>query len=101
MIIIHSMKESLLPRLLEGPLATSLRSSPVVVVTGARQTGKSTLVRMLGKSPARAYVTLDDVEMQERARTEPDALVRSAQRLTLDEVQRSPGLPLAAERGGH
>lgn len=42
MIIIHSVNT--LPRLVEPALAERLQVMPAVVVTGARQTGKSTLV---------------------------------------------------------
>src|SRR5215210_8564904 len=99
MIIIHGMNNSqALPRLLRRPLETALRSFPVVVVTGSRQTGKSTLVRSLPGEPRRPYLTLDNLEVLDRARREPEALVRSAERLTLDEVQRSPDLLLAVKR---
>lgn len=84
-----------LPRLVSQPLALALRSFPVVVITGSRQTGKSTLVRL---SDERAYLTLDDLEILDRARREPEALVRSVDRMTLDEVQRSPDLLLAVKR---
>jgi uncharacterized protein len=99
MIIIHGMNNlQILPRLLQAPLEAALRSFPVVVVTGSRQTGKSTLVRSLAEKPQRPYLTLDHLEILERARREPEALVRSADRLTLDEVQRSPDLLLAVKR---
>ena len=49
MIIIHGMNDpQLLPRALQATLDLALRTFPVVVVTGSRQTGKSTLVRWLG-----------------------------------------------------
>ncbi len=70
----------------------------MVAVTGARQAGKSTLAREVGRATGRVYRTLDDLEVLERSRLEPDALVRSAARLTLDEVQRSPDLLLAIKR---
>jgi predicted AAA+ superfamily ATPase len=74
-----------------------LSRAPVLVLTGARQTGKTTLARdILGK--ARAYVTLDDMEMAARAEREPDTLLDTNQPLTIDEVQRSPGLLLAIKR---
>ncbi|MBK7876936.1 MAG: ATP-binding protein [Planctomycetes bacterium] len=87
-----------LARQLEAPLAKALRASPVVVVSGARQTGKSTLVSRLGDARSREYLTLDDGELLERARSAPDALVTSAKRVTIDEVQRSPELLLAIKR---
>src|SRR4051812_23370861 len=99
MIIIHGVNRfPVLPRLLQHPLDLALRSFPVVVVTGSRQTGKSTLVRSLTETPQRPYLTLDNLETLERSRREPEALVRSTERMTLDEVQRSPDLLLAVKR---
>lgn len=99
MIIIHGVDDlQLLPRALQPTLDLALRSFPVVVVTGSRQTGKSTLVRYLAEGEPRPYLTLDDLEILERSRREPDALVRSTDRMTLDEVQRSPDLLLAVKR---
>jgi predicted AAA+ superfamily ATPase len=93
----HSMNDlEYLPRLLTPLLTRAMKTSPVVVVSGARQTGKSTLVRRL--SPDMTYLTLDDVETLERAEREPDALLRSSSPLVLDEIQRSPGLLLAVKR---
>ena len=87
-----------LPRLLTSRVRAALTSSPVVVVSGARQTGKSTLVRALGDEDGRRYLTLDDFETLERARLEPDALVGGDGPLTLDEVQRTPDLLVAIKR---
>jgi uncharacterized protein len=87
-----------LPRLLAEPLTATLRSFPVVVVTGSRQTGKSTLAQNLGEDDERTYLTLDDLEILERARSEPAALVAGLDRVTLDEVQRAPDLLLAVKR---
>lgn len=71
---------------------------PVAVLTGARQTGKSTLVRDLAPTGQRAYLTLDDLDVLEQASAAPDDLVARAPRLTLDEVQRAPQLLLAVKR---
>jgi predicted AAA+ superfamily ATPase len=86
-----------LRRLLAAPLAAALRSLPVVVLTGARQTGKSTLARQGTLGAHRAYRSLDDIDTLEQAQRDPGALVRDAGRLTLDEVQRSPELLLAVK----
>jgi uncharacterized protein len=75
-----------------------LRSFPAVILTGARQTGKSTLVQQAPGRPTRTYLSLDDLDVLERARMEPAALVASDAPLTLDEVQRSPDLLLALKR---
>jgi predicted AAA+ superfamily ATPase len=70
---------------------------PAVVVTGARQTGKSTLVEQLLPG-RRRYVTLDDFDVLEAARRDPDALLGGKEAITLDEVQREPRLLLAVKR---
>lgn len=87
-----------LPRCAAGFLERALAAFPVVVLMGARQTGKSTLARTEPFLADRLYLTLDDPETQERARVAPRDLVRSAPRLTLDEVQREPDLLLAVKR---
>ncbi|MGE3772436.1 MAG: ATP-binding protein [Gammaproteobacteria bacterium] len=70
---------------------------PAVVVTGARQTGKSTLAEALvpGK---RRYWTLDDLDVRDLARRDPDALLGGPQPVTLDEIQREPALLTALKR---
>ena len=66
MIIIHIM-DSPLPRLAARALAARLRVMPAVVVTGARQTGKSTL--SVEFTPGRRrYHSLDDLDVQDLAR---------------------------------
>jgi predicted AAA+ superfamily ATPase len=99
MIIIHGMDvpPHALPRLLTGAVERAARAMPVVVVTGARQTGKSTLVRGL-LSGERAYLSLDDLDVREQAERAPDELVARGERLILDEVQRAPDLLLAVKR---
>ena len=99
MIIIHIMSEdppTVLSRLLADPLRVALKTFPVVVVTGARQTGKSTLAQHLPKD--RAYYSLDDFDVRERVATEPDSLLRDAKPITIDEVQREPDLLFAVKR---
>jgi uncharacterized protein len=100
MIIIHTMNNSqtYLPRYLSGRITKALKSSPVVVITGARQTGKSTLVQHLGEHGPRLYESLDDIDTLELATTNPDALVKREGKLSFDEVQRSPSLLLAVKR---
>lgn len=87
-----------LPRLLHAPLARALETFPVVVVTGARQTGKTTLVTTEAIGAGRAYRTLDDFDVHERALRQPEQLVRESERMTLDEVQRAPELLRAIKR---
>ena len=76
MIIIHAMKT--LPRLVGVALRERLRVMPAVVVTGARQTGKSTLAEQLVQG-RRLYRSLDDLDVLDAARRDPDVLVGSWQ----------------------
>lgn len=99
MIIIHVMNSYLKPlgRCAAGLVSQALARSPVVVLTGARQTGKTTLVTsLIGQE--RHFITLDDIEIRERAEKQPDSLLESSLPLTIDEVQRSPNLLLAIKR---
>ncbi len=70
---------------------------PAVVVTGARQTGKSTLVEHLIPG-GRRYATLDDLDVLDAARRDPEVLVGGPDPVTLDEVQREPELLRAVKR---
>ena len=71
---------------------------PAVVVTGARQTGKSTLVQGLAPAAGRRYLSLDDLDVLDAARRDPEALVGGEEPVTLDEVQRAPDLLYAVKR---
>ncbi len=83
------------PRWLEPLLHRALRSMPVVVVTGARQTGKTTLAQAV--APERRYLTLDDLDVLAQAGRDPASLLAELP-VTLDEVQRAPELLLAVKR---
>ena len=91
-------EEALLPRHVDSALRKALGTMPAVVVTGARQTGKSTLVRALETGADRLYLTLDDLDVLEQAADAPGDLVERARRMTIDEVQRHPALLRAVKR---
>jgi len=95
MDIIHEM--TALPRLATAALVEHLRVMPAVVLTGARQTGKSTLVAQLLPGERR-YISLDDLDALELARRDPDALLGGEAPVTIDEVQREPRLLEAVKR---
>lgn len=72
----------------------ALQDTPVVLLNGARQTGKSTLVRsgMLGNGGSR-YLTLDEAGVLAAAEADPAGFLSGLEGpVILDEVQRSPGL---------
>ena len=86
------IKRKITPKLLEA-----LSDSPVVLVHGARQTGKSTLVKDLADNvyPAK-YLTFDDPGILSAARNNPyEFLSGYEDNLIVDEVQRVPEIFLA------
>jgi len=73
----------------------ALGDTPVVVMTGARQTGKTTLVQALARArEGTRYVTLDDATTLASAESDPTGFVRrgGGGLLVVDEVQKAPGL---------
>lgn len=76
-------------------LAAIASALPVAVVTGARQTGKSSLIRFETSLAGYSRYDLDDLETRSAASDDPHAFVRRAPRLVIDEVQRVPELLLA------
>lgn len=76
------------PRLLEA-----LADSPVVLVHGPRQCGKSTLARTVGDAAGYSYITFDDDVLRAAATADPVGFTGDlGSRVVLDEVQRVPGL---------
>jgi predicted AAA+ superfamily ATPase len=76
-------------------LVEALSDTPVVVINGARQSGKSTLVQSLTTADAakRRYLTLDDSAILHAAKSDPAGFINGLQGpVTLDEVQRAPEL---------
>jgi predicted AAA+ superfamily ATPase len=90
-----------IPRDIEPRLQRSARTRPVVVLTGARQTGKTSTLRRL--FPDHKFVSLDLPTEAEQAEKEPRGfLVRHPPPVIIDEVQYAPGLfrYLKAASGG-
>lgn len=79
------------PRFATEQVRTALGDTPVVMVVGPRQCGKTTLVRDL-LDDDRTYLTLDDDTVLEAARSDPVGFVRGLDRVVIDEVQRHPDL---------
>lgn len=75
-------------------LSEAMADTPVVLVHGARQTGKSTLVKAYSESINHGpYLTLDDATILAAATEDPPGfLSRYDGPIVLDEVQRAPGL---------
>ena len=80
------------PRTLEGYLSKAAAQFPVLLLTGARQVGKTTLLRHLGGSE-RTYVSLDDPLVLSLAREDPALFMqRFPAPVLIDEIQYAPQL---------
>jgi hypothetical protein len=88
---------SLFPRFIRARIAEALTDTPVVLVVGPRQAGKTTLVRQIAEQGLR-YLTLDDELTLLSARDDPVGMIRSLDRAIIDEIQRVPQLLLAIKK---
>ncbi len=81
------------PRHAEPRLTEALADSPVVLIHGPRQCGKTTLARKVGEPLGYTYVTFDDDVARGAAQADPAGFVGDLpERAILDEVQRVPSL---------
>ena len=85
----------LFPRFSVDQVKAALIDTPVVLVTGPRQCGKTTLVRGF---TSHRYITLDDDTVLEAARGDPSGFVRGLDQAIVDEVQRAPDLLRAIKK---
>ena len=87
----------MIQRKISKPLQDSLETSPVVLLQGPRQSGKTTLVRdFIAQATPRRYMTFDDLPTLAAARNDPQGFIRGLQGpVIIDEVQRVPDVALA------
>ena len=82
---------NMIPRKLTTKLKKNLRSFPITVITGPRQSGKTTLLKYL--FPKRNYVSLEDPDMRVFAQEDPRRFLASFKSPAIfDEVQKTPDL---------
>ncbi len=81
-------------RWLEDRIVEVLKSHPVVILTGPRQVGKSTLLENAPSLKEWRYLTLDDPDALEQAKEDPKGLLWEEKPTIVDEVQRCPDLLL-------
>ncbi len=81
------------PRFTAGRLKEALADTPVVLIHGPRQSGKTTLARTIAEPAGYSYLTFDDDVARNAAEEDPAGFVVSlGDRTILDEVQRVPGI---------
>jgi predicted AAA+ superfamily ATPase len=86
---------SVVPRHAARAVTDALTDTRVVLVAGARQSGKSTLVRLLAGGPGVEWRNLDSAATRQAAAADPTGFVDFEERMVIDEVQRVPELFLA------
>ncbi len=90
------MSANLLPRLVQPRLLEALEDSPVVLIHGPRQCGKTTLAQEVGRTNGYTYFNFDEAVLREAAEVDPVGFVAGLpERVIFDEVQRVPGILLA------
>jgi uncharacterized protein len=84
------MEPTYKPRWIADKLRMAAEFSPVIVLSGARQTGKSTLFK--NEQPFRDwhYITFDDLDSLALARKRPDVILNISKYMVIDEVQKAP-----------
>ncbi len=79
----------LYPRWIEPRIREALFDTPVVLLAGPRQAGKTTLVLQFVER-GRHYLTLDDELTLLSAREDPVGMIRNLDRAVIDEIQHAP-----------
>ena len=80
-------------RLAEDNFVKLNKIFPVVLVTGPRQVGKTTMLKHLSEGENRTYVTLDDLNARELAINDPKLFFQTFKPpILIDEVQYAPNL---------
>ena len=87
-------------RHIQKRILESLEEFRVVYVPGARQAGKSTLVRQLSEETGRQYITLDEQAIRGSATSDPEGFINAyeGEDVCIDEVQYIPDLVLAIKQ---
>lgn len=90
-----------IPREIAATVERMLRHLPVVVLTGMRQVGKTTMLVNDPRFRDREYISLDTTAIQLGVKENPDEVLSSYGRVTIDEAQKDKGLFQAVRREVH
>lgn len=83
----------MIERTIEKAVIKSIKNRPVVLTTGARQLGKSTLCFKLKRELGFNYVSLDNLRLREQAKSDPELFLETHKwPLIIDEMQNAHGL---------
>jgi len=80
-------------RTIERKFLSMSEAFKAVMVVGARQVGKSTMLKHLAQNQNRTYVTMDDSKTRELAQSDPELFFQTFKPpILIDEVQKAPEL---------
>ena len=80
-------------RSIENRVVEALADTPVVLITGPRRVGKTTLAKKIAETD-RTYITLDNPTVLKAAQSDPINFIRDLDRAIIDEIQLVPELLL-------
>jgi predicted AAA+ superfamily ATPase len=83
---------------LASTVHSALKNMPVVVITGLRQTGKTTFLQHEFPPQSRRFITFDDFGQLSAAKSDPDRFVGSGEALTIDEAHKCPEIFTAIKK---
>lgn len=83
------------PRYLKDSILRSFKASPVTLLIGPRQSGKTTLMRQIGEELGMDYITFDSLKQLVAAQDDPEGFINALSKpVIIDEVQRVPQISL-------
>jgi uncharacterized protein len=83
------------PRYLKSSLLQAFKVSPVTLLVGPRQTGKTTLMREIAEELGMHYLTFDTLKQLVAAQDDPEGFIAGLETpIIIDEVQRVPEIAL-------
>jgi predicted AAA+ superfamily ATPase len=85
-------------RLIKPRLLEAQQDTPVTLLAGPRQAGKTTLVKQISVEQGMKYMTLDDQLTLLSAKNDPVGMIRDIDKVVIDEIQRAPELLLAIKK---
>jgi len=87
------MNTPIYQRFTQDSLLDALQDTPVVLIHGSRQCGKTTLAQLIGERHGYHYITLDDDNQLQAAKYDPVGFIQGMpEKVIIDEIQRAPEL---------
>ena len=86
------------PRWITNRIQRAIEDHPIVVLTGARQVGKSTLLQHASPMQSWRYLTMDSADTLSQALDDPASLLIGSDSVVIDEAQKAPNILSAVKQ---